>query len=298
MEENFDDWRKAGLIARRCLKYAESLVKPGVSLLEVSEKVDAKIIELGAFPAWPCQISANEIAAHYCAEPNDPAIFEDQLLCIDVGVSVNGAIGDNALSVDLSGKYKDLVKASRAALDNATKILQIGTTLGEIGKTVQETIESYGFRPIKNLCGHGLQRYIIHAPPSIPNFDNKSPTSLHKGQIIAIEPFATNGKGMIHERDNGNLFSVVAKKPVRSSSAREILDLVKNYNGLVFTTRNLLKHIPAMKVTIGLRELLHAGVITCYPPLAEDEKGFISQFENTFLIDDKVEVLTKDPDEE
>src|SRR3989338_1794683 len=298
MEDNFDDWRKAGLLAKKCLRYAESLIKQGVSLLEVSEKVDQKILDLGGFPAWPSQINANEIAAHYCAEPDDKIILQDQLFCVDVGVSVNGAIGDNALSVDLSGKYTDLVKASKEALENATKILHIGTTLGEIGKTIQETIESYGYRPVKNLCGHGIERFMIHAPPSIPNFNNGSKITLKKGQIIAIEPFATNGKGMIHEIEKGNLFSVTGKHPVRSQSAREILNLVKEHNGLVFTTRNLLKHLPAMKVNLGLRELMQAKVITCYLPLVEDAKGLVSQAENTFLIDDKVEVLTSDPGED
>ena len=298
MVTDYADWRKAGLLARKCLKYAESLAKPGVSLLEVSEKVDQKIIDLGGFPAWPCQINANEIAEHYCAEPNDKIILKDQLFCIDVGVSINGAIGDNALSIDLSGQYYDLIKASKEALDNATKILQIGVTLGEIGETIQDTIEAYGFHPIKNLCGHGINRYVIHAAPSIPNFNNKSKVQLQNGQIIAIEPFATNGKGLIHETDKGNLFSVTGKSPVRSPSAREILNIVKKYNGLVFTTRNLLKHLPAMKVNLGLRELMQAKVITCYLPLVEDAKGLVSQAENTFLIDDKVEVLTSDPGED
>ena len=85
---------------------------------------------------------------------------------------------------------------------------------------------------------------------------------------------------------------------MRSPSAREILNAVKHYNGLVFTTRNLLKHMPLMKVNLGLRELLQANVVTCYPPLVEDAKGMVSQAEHSFLIDDKVEVLTSDTDED
>ena len=55
--------------------------------------------------AFPVQVNLGHIAAHYCAEPNDEITFKDEVICMDVGAHYNGAIGDNALSVDLSGKY-------------------------------------------------------------------------------------------------------------------------------------------------------------------------------------------------
>ena len=94
-------------------------------MLDVTEKVEAKIKELGGKLAFPTQLSCNEIAAHYCAFENDDIVFEDQLVCLDVGVHVDGCIGDNALTVDVSGNNKELLKASEEALKAATEVLSL-----------------------------------------------------------------------------------------------------------------------------------------------------------------------------
>ncbi|MBW2974012.1 type II methionyl aminopeptidase [Candidatus Woesearchaeota archaeon] len=292
--EDLEHWRKAGKIAAQALEYGGGLIKKGASLLEVSDMIEKKIIDLGGQIAFPAQISCDNIAAHYCADPDDKTIFENQVACLDVGVHVSGAIGDNALTVDLSGKWSELVKASREALNNAIKIVQIGTSLGEIGKTIQETISSYGFSPVKNLSGHGLDYYDIHTKPTIPNFDTGDKTELKKGMIIAIEPFATNGAGMIYEKERANIFMLTNPKPVRSPFAREILKFVaENYKTLPFTTRWLSRKFGLGKTNFALRELLKNDIIKQFPPLPEKNKGIVSQAEHTLLIEDKVEILTK-----
>jgi len=183
-----DNWLKAGQIAAEVREFSKQLIKPGAKLLDIANKIENKIRELGAVPGFPVNLSMNEIAAHYSPVFEDPTILEDQIIKVDIGVCYEGAIGDTAYTVDLSGKYNDLLKASRDALNNAIKILRIGTTLGEIGKTIQETIQSYGYSPIKNLSGHGLSDYDVHTSPSIPNYNTNDPTELRKGMTIAIEP--------------------------------------------------------------------------------------------------------------
>ena len=292
--ENLQDWRKAGKIAAEALEYGKGLIKKDASLLEVSDKIENKINKLGGKPAFPVQISCDYFAAHYCADPDDKTIFDNQLVCLDVGVHINGAVGDNALTVDLSGNNKDLVKASRDALNNAQKILKIGISINEIGKIIQETIQSFNFSPIKNLSGHGLDLYNIHTKPTIPNFDNGNKEKLKKHQIIAIEPFATNGVGMIYEGERANIFALKNKKPVRSPFARNILKHIEEeYKTLPFTTRWLTKKFGVGKTNLALKELLNKGIIDKFPPLPEKNKGLVSQAEKTFLIDEKIEVLTK-----
>ncbi len=291
--ENLESWRKAGKIAADVLAYGKGLIKKGSSLLEVSDLIEKKIISLGGKPAFPVQISCDHIAAHFCPEADDKTIFENQVASLDVGVEVEGCIGDTAVTVDLSGKHSDLVKASEEALKAAIKVVQVGVTLGEIGKEIKETIASFGFSPIKNLSGHGLAEYNIHDKPTIPNFDTGDKTELKKGQLIAIEPFATNGAGAVYEASPATLFSIVNKKPVRSPFARELLKELQDYNELPFTTRWLTAKMPAGKVRLGLRELIHAGILRDYPPLVEQDKGLVSQAEHTLLVDDKVEVLTR-----
>jgi methionyl aminopeptidase len=291
--ENLDNYRKAGKIAAEAIEYSKSIIKEGAKLLEVSDLIEKKISDLGGSPAFPAQISCDSIAAHYCADPDDKTVFEKQVCSIDIGVHVKGFIGDTAATVDLSGEFTDLVKASEEALKEAIKIVQIGTPVNEIGKVIQETISGFGFAPIKNLTGHGLSEFNIHDKPTIPNFDTGDETRLEKGMVIAIEPFATNGAGMVYEREQGNIFSLINKKPVRSQFAREILNEIVKYEGLPFTTRWLARKFSLPKVNFALRELLKNDIIKSYPPLPEKNKGIVTQAEHSLIIDDKVEVTTR-----
>lgn len=293
-EEDLNNWRKAGKIAAEALEYGRTLIKKNATLLEVSDLVEKKIFDLGAKPAFPAQISCDHIAAHYCAEPDEKTVFENQLACLDVGVHVEGAIGDTACTVDLSGKWTDLVKAARDAVDKAIKIVQIGTTLGEIGKTIQEVITSHGFTPIKNLSGHGLDYYDIHTAPTVPNVATGDKTALENNTVIAIEPFSTNGAGLVYELDRANIFALVNPKPVRSNMTRQVLQFIgENYRTLPFTTRWLTKKFSLGQVNFALRDLLNNAIIQQYAPLPEKDKGMVAQAEHTLLIKDKVEVLTK-----
>jgi methionyl aminopeptidase len=133
-EETLEYYKKAGKIAAEALEFGRQLIKPGVRILDVCIKVDDRIKELGGELAFPTQISCDDTAAHSCPEIDDSSVFNKQLASIDVGVHINGFIGDNALTVDLSGENSELVKASREALENALKKVSIGVTLGEIGK--------------------------------------------------------------------------------------------------------------------------------------------------------------------
>ena len=292
--KDIENWRKASKIAAEALEYGKSLIKKDASYTDVSEKIEKKIKELGGEPAFPVQMSLNETAAHFTTDINEDLKFSDELVCLDVGAHVDGCIGDNATTVDLSGKYSELVKASREAVDNAIKIIQVGTTLGEIGKTIQDTITSYGFTPIKNLSGHGLDSYNIHTFPTIPNYGTGDKTALKKGIVIAIEPFATNGAGIIYEGGNAVIFSLANPKPVRSPITRKVLkEIIENYGELPFCTRWLAKKFSYGQIKFALRELRVINAVRAYPPLIDKDKGMVSQAEHTLLIDDEVEVLTK-----
>jgi methionyl aminopeptidase len=284
---------KAGRISALALKHGASLIKVGASLLEVTEAVEKKILDEGGEFTFPPQISLNEIAAHYCAEPDDETIFKKgDLAKLDCGAMIEGYPGDNAITVDL-GNNENLVKASREALDNAIKIIIPGTTLGEIGKTIQDTITKYGFSPVKNLSGHGLSRYEYHDKPSIPNFDTGDKTELKKGQVIAIEPFASNGAGVIYETNRANIFSQISSKPVRNPITRNILKEIESYNQMPFTTRWLTKKFHPGKVNFALRELSQKEILHSYPPLPDKDNGFISQAEHTVIVDDDPIITTK-----
>ena len=288
------DFIEAGRISAEVLEYGKTLIKKGNKLLDATELIEKKIYELGAKPAFPVQISCNEIAAHFCCLEDDNTVFKDQLVCLDLGVHVNGAIGDNAYTIDLSGKHAELVKAAQKALEEALKIINVGTELREIGKTINDAIKSYGFNPVRNLSGHGLGLYGIHTEPTIPNFDNGDKTKLTKGMAFAVEPFSTTGAGIVGESGIPTVFMLERKKPVRSPITREVLKEIESYEGLPFAKRWLMQKYGA-KANFALRELTQNGMIHQFPPLVETSKGNVAQAEHSVLIDNdgKVIVLTK-----
>ena len=288
-----DNYRKAGKIAAEALAFGVSLIKSGVALSEVCDKVDAKIVELGGKPAFPTQVSMNDVAAHFC--PDDDSIkFNDEVVSLDVGAQVEGYIGDNAATVDLSGENEDLVKASREALNNAIKVIKPGVELREIGKAIQDTIASYGFSPVRNLSGHGVDEYEIHTKPNIPNYDNGDDRVLDEGDVVAIEPFASKGAGVIYESGNATIYELIEKKPVRNMITRSVLKEILTYNDLPFCKRWLIDKFGEARVNFALKELKVLEMIKEYPPLIDQGHGLVSQAEHTIIVTvDGCEILTK-----
>ncbi len=288
--ETKEDYIKAGRISAEALEYGKSLIKKGNSLLETTELIEKKIYGLGGKPAFPVQISCNEIAAHFCVEDDEKAVFDEQVVSLDLGVHVNGAIGDNAFTIDLSGKYGDLVKAAQKALEEALKIINVGTELRQIGRVINETISSYGYAPVRNLSGHGLDLYGIHTNPTLPNIDNGDKTALKKGMAFAVEPFATTGSGVVVEKGMPTVFMLEHPRNVRSPITREVLNEIISYEGLPFTKRWLTRKFGA-KANFALRELGQLGMLHQFPPLVEVNKGIVTQAEHSILIDDQGEVI-------
>ncbi|MBI2664478.1 type II methionyl aminopeptidase [Candidatus Woesearchaeota archaeon] len=294
MAEDVEKWRKACSISAQALQHGISLIKKGASVIDVCNAVDRKIVELGGKPAFPAQISLDSIAAHYCCPHGDKTIFDSQVAKLDCGAHVDGIPGDNAATVDLSGNNSELVKASRNALNAAIKIVKPGIKLSEIGEVIQGEITSLGFSPIRNLSGHGIDRFELHTRPTVPNFNNNDSTVLSSGQIIAIEPFATTGEGIVNEGESAEVFMLLAHKPVRDAAARKILELIESYEGLPFAKRWLIADFPQFKVELALRQLQLTGAVKGFPPLVEKARGLVSQAEHTVLVTDSgCEVLTR-----
>lgn len=292
---SIQDWKKAGHAAHEALMHGASLIKIGVKYSDVSDAVEKKLRELGANLAFPVNISINATAAHDVPYSIEERKFtENDLIKLDVGAEINGAIGDNAITIDLTNKYANLVKASKEARDKAIEIIKPGVKLREIGKIVEKTITSYGFQPIRNLSGHSLEPYTIHAGTTIPNYDDGSNETLKEGMIIAIEPFATTGEGLIQESNNAEIFALVQKKPVRGLMTREALKYLDERKGLPTSSRWLSQKMGALKTNIALKEMNQLEMVHLYPPLVEVKKGLVSQSEHTVLVTKEGnEILTK-----
>ena len=288
--EVLEKYRKAGRILAKVLEGARPLVKVGASLLEVADYVEDSILSRGALPAFPCNISLDRAAAHYTPAPKDERCFGENMVKLDVGVHVDGYIADAAITIDLGG-HPELVEASRAALDAALKMIRPGVNTSQIGSVIEETILGFGYKPVSNLTGHGLSRYEAHDDPIIPNRAMEKGVILKEGDVIAIEPFATNGSGRISEAPINEIYGFSASRPVRLPQARELMRQIReNYKTLPFARRWL----KGERAEYALMQLLRSGAVHTYPVLWEVEGALVSQAEHTVVIlEDGCEVTTR-----
>lgn len=292
-QTEIDNIIKSGKIASQVTKYAKTIVKKDVPLLEIAENIENEIVKLGGKPAFPANLSINEIAAHYTPAYDDKTLAYG-LLKVDFGVQVDGWIADTAFSIDLDNleENKKLIEASKKALENVCRIFKKNITLGEIGKEIETTINSYGANPIVNLSGHSMLQYDLHSGLTIPNVDNNSNEELENG-LFAVEPFATFGNGKIYDGKPSEIYIIVKRKPMRNPTAREVLDFIeKEYQTLPFCSRWLVKKF-GVKALIALKQLEQEGVLHRYEQLIEVSHKPVSQAEHTIFLDkDKVEVTT------
>jgi len=284
---DYSDYEKAGKIAKEVREWGKTLFKPGAKLLDIAEAIENKIREKGAEPGFPCCISKNSIAAHYSPFVKDETIVEKgDVIKFDSGVHVNGWVADNAITIEVgTKKYTKLIEASAKALENAIKIVKPGIEVREIGKVIGKTIKSYGFEPIVNLNGHGLAEYVVHDHPTIPNFDNGDTTKLKKGQAIAIEPFATDGIGIIKDGKPCGIYELINPKPVRMPQAREVLKLIQEkYKTMPFSIR----WIKTPGAAFILNNLEKEGILKQHTQLPEKSGGMVSQKEHSLIVGHKV----------
>jgi methionyl aminopeptidase len=271
---------KAGEILKKVVKEAEEKVAVGSRILDVAEFIENRIVELGARPAFPCNISINSDAAHSTPARGDERVFKKgDLVKIDIGAHIDGYIADMAISIDL-GDHGDLIRAAREAVFNAIDVVKAGVDTARIGKVIEETIKNYGFKPVVNLSGHGLLPYIAHAPPSIYNYATQKGIELEEGMVIAIEPFATDGVGKVVERGECEIYSLLNPKPLRLRTMREIVsEISEKYKTLPFAKRWL------NVSDLWISKLVREGVLREYPVLTEVSRRAVSQWEHTVIVE-------------
>jgi methionyl aminopeptidase len=279
-DEVFDHYRNAGSLAAKLLREGAQRIRIGASYLEVVESIEQNVRDEGAELAFPLNLSLNEDAAHDTASYNDARIFaKGDVAKLDLGVHIEGYIADTALTVDL-GNNSLLLDASREALEAAIRAVRPGATAGDLGKAVQQEIESRGYRPIANLTGHGLDRYVVHRSPTIPNIAIGGGVVLQEGMVFAIEPFATTGSGHVSEKTRMEIYSQLAPKPVRIPAARTILEKIRDRHGLPFSRRWLGER----KLDLALPALVRSQHLHVYPVLSDIPGSLVSQHEHTVIV--------------
>jgi methionine aminopeptidase, type II (EC 3.4.11.18) len=288
--EQYENHREAGEILATVRAEAVERVEVGTSQLEVAEHIEDRIRELGGQPAFPVNVSIDEEAAHATPTADDDATFGEEMVNLDIGVAVDGWLADSAITVDLSGN-PNLVEASAEALEAAIDLVEPGVQTGEIGATIEETIDGYGYNPVVNLTGHGLGHWEQHTEPNIPNRAVSQGVELTVGDVVAVEPFATDGAGKVSEGSDEAIFALEQERSVRNRQAREVLEQVTDqFRTLPFATRWL----DSARAEMALRRLKRQDIIHGYPVLKEADGRLVSQKEHTVMVtEDGCEVTTR-----
>ncbi|MFQ6050352.1 MAG: type II methionyl aminopeptidase [Candidatus Hydrothermarchaeota archaeon] len=295
-EEEILKYREAGKIASHVREITKDMVREGVKLLDIAEFVEREIIKLGGMPAFPCNISINEIAAHYSPPARDETILKHgDYVKIDIGVHKDGYIADTACTLKVGEKKDDLIKASEDALNNSIKEISPGKSVGEIGRVIEETIKDYGLKPIVDLTGHTMEKWNLHSGKTVPNVGVSSKVIINEGDVLAIEPFASTGGGRVADDERVFIFGFIKEKPIRLREARLIIsEIKKKYKTLPFAERWLAKVIPQRKLEFALKQLIDIGSLHPYRVLKERDGGMVSQAEDTVIVTSEgCEVITR-----
>lgn len=278
--EKYEKHREAGRILAEVREAAAERVEVGASHLEIAEWTEERIRELGGEPAFPVNISIDHEAAHATPSIDDESTFGEEMVNLDIGVHIDGWLADTAITVDLSGN-SELKEAPKEALDAALEIIEPGVHTGTIGAEIEEIIDGYGFNPVVNLTGHGLGHWKQHTPPNIPNRAVDSGVELEVGDVVAVEPFATDGGGKVNEGTTEEIFGLDRERSVRDRRARQALDQITDqYKTLPFATRWL----DVNRAGMALRRLKQSDVIHGYPVLQEEQGTLVSQKEHTIIV--------------
>jgi len=134
----FERYQQAGKIAKEVRAEMRHFVREGI---------------------FPCNVSINEVAAHYTSPPADKGIIpQKSLVKVDIGAHVDGYIADTAVTVSFSREHENLIQAAEEALRVAVNMTYAGISTSRLGATIQRTIKTYGCKPVSNLTGHKVQR--------------------------------------------------------------------------------------------------------------------------------------------
>ena len=287
--------REAGRVAAAVRDHGASLIVAGARVRDVCEAVEEEIRRRGAEPAFPTQSSRNQVAAHYCPSPEDETVYgEGDLAKLDVGVHIDGYVVDTALTVNVGDapQNRRLVAAAQAALEAAIAAAAPGVEVRRLSAAIEKALRGFGARPMRNLCGHGVGRWIVHCPPPIPNAPEVNGDRLQAGSVVAIEPFATDGRGVVAEDGEPEVFRLPPEKPPRSGDPA-VVEAIREFRGLPFSRRDL-KALPRSRVEETLRALRVEGSLAAYAPLAEASGRNVAQAEHTIYVGPSgVEVLTR-----
>jgi len=210
--DELDKMRRAGLIVAETLRELRRMVEPGISTRQLDAYAEKKIRAAGAYPTFkhyrkfPASICAslNDEVVH--GIPSDRKLREGDIIKIDCGATLDGYVGDAAITVPVgkvSPDIENLLEVTRASLFRAMEKMVPGNRLYDVSYAVQEFVEEKGFSVVRDFCGHGVGQQ-MHEDPQVPNYGRPGTgPRLKDGWVLAIEPMVNSGTHEVKILEDG-----------------------------------------------------------------------------------------------
>lgn len=226
------------------------------------------------------------------------------------GTQINGRIIDCAFTVSFDPTFDPLLEAVKAATNAGIAAAGVDARLGEIGGLIQEVMESYEveikgkvypIKSIRNLNGHSIDPYHIHAGKSVPIVRTGDQTKMEEGEFYAIETFGSTGRGEVSEDLDCSHYmldfdAADAHVPLRLDSSKKLLTHIKKTFGTLAFCRRWLERPDGGSFTVNgaagkqerylgaLKNLCDMNVVAPYPPLCDVRGSYTAQYEHTILL--------------
>lgn len=316
-EDMVNEVRQAAEVHRQVRKYmTEKVIRPGILMSELCETLEDTVRKLigerglEAGIAFPTGCSLDWVAAHWTPNAGDKTVLSyDNVMKLDFGTQIKGRIVDCAFTWAPNPKYAPLLASVKDATNTGIREAGIDVRLCDVGAAIEEVMSSYEVeldgktytvKPVRNLNGHSVAPYQIHAGKSVPIVKGGESTKMEEGEFFAIETFGSTGKGFVHEDLETSHYMKnfnVGHVPLRMSRAKQLLATIDRNFGTLAFCRRYLDRIGETKYLMALKNLVENNVIEPYPPLVDIKSSFVAQYEHTiYLHPTKKEVLSRGDD--
>ena len=212
-EDEINGIRKSCHLLAAMFKEVLPQVKAGMSTKQVDDRCKNFIIGHGGTPAWYREdfpgaacISVNEEVIH--GIPSTKKIIHDgDIVCLDVGIDLDGYISDSTHSVlvgNVPEKVRKLDEVTLEALQAGIDACRTGNRIKDISRAVYEVAAKHGYGVVYDYCGHGVG-LDVHEDPSIPNVPDWGGANprIQPGMVLAIEPMINLGTADVKTAKDG-----------------------------------------------------------------------------------------------
>lgn len=311
--DKINDARQAAEVHRQARSFIRTYIRPKMPMIEICEVLEDTVRRLisenglCAGIAFPTGCSLNNVAAHWTPNSGDKTVLEyDDVMKLDFGTHVNGHIIDSAFTFTFDPMFDPLLEAVKEATNTGVREAGIDVRLCDIGAAVQEVMESheielqgktYQVRSVRNICGHSMAPYCVHAAKSVPMVKGGEQTRMEEGEFFAIETFGTTGRGYVHEDLECSHYKKNMDQgytPLRLPRAKRLLSTINNHFGTLAFCPRYLDRLGETKYLMALKNLCDCGIVDACPPLCDVKGSYVAQFEHSiYLHPTRKEVLTR-----